>query len=324
MVEMEELILSNDTKRQKLFSLLGDLPDKTGGCNVKELKEEDKGTYILEVLLLDLNGIELVPAYFARPKNTNEKMPVVLFNHSHGGNYHVGKTELMQSNDYLQKPSFAEELTSRGYGVLCIDMWGFGERRGKAESEIFKEMLWKGQVMWGMMVYDQIRAVDYLLTREDIDPSRIATLGMSMGGLMAWWLAALDERVKVCIDICGQVEAQTLINNRGLDLHGLYSYVPALLKYFSTSEIQELIAPRAHLSTVGIEDSLTPYAGLNIIDEALTEVYNRAGTPENWKMVRYNCGHIETAAMRAEVLSFLQENLGFPRSIKSGSKGYSL
>ncbi|WP_342046285.1 dienelactone hydrolase family protein [Bacillus sp. OTU530] len=72
-----------------------------------------------------------------------------------------------------------------GYGVFGIDMLGFGERRGKTESEIFKELLWKGQVMWGRMIFDNIRALDYLETREDVDTSRIATLGMSMGGLMA-------------------------------------------------------------------------------------------------------------------------------------------
>ncbi|QNF26696.1 dienelactone hydrolase family protein [Metabacillus elymi] len=302
-------MISKGSQRKKLFSLLGDLPEKTDTVSVKKIRDLDKGTFLLEVLLLDLNGIDLVPAYFARPKKSNEKMPVVLFNHSHGGNYQLGKTELIQSSDYLQEPSFAEELTGMGYGVLCIDMWGFGERRGKAESEIFKEMLWKGQVMWGMMIYDNMRAVDYLMTRDDVDSSRIATLGMSMGGLMAWWLSALDVRIKVCVDIAAQVDAETLVENRGLDHHGFYSYVPSLLKYFRTSEIQELIAPRPHLSVVGNDDRLTPFAGLTIIDEALSQKYKQEGKSENWKMVRYQCGHIETAGMRAEICSFLQKNV---------------
>ena len=42
--------------------------------------------------------------------------------------------------------------------------WAFGERRGRTR-EIFKEMLWKGRVMWGMMVYDSIKAIDYIFTR---------------------------------------------------------------------------------------------------------------------------------------------------------------
>ncbi|MBZ5798130.1 prolyl oligopeptidase family serine peptidase, partial [Burkholderia contaminans] len=81
-------------------------------------------------------------------------------------------------------------------------------------------------VLWGMMLYDNRRLVDYMCQREDIDASRIATIGMSMGGLMAWWMAALDERIQVTVDICGQVDAHTLIAKRGLDHHGFYSYVP--------------------------------------------------------------------------------------------------
>jgi dienelactone hydrolase len=299
---------SQETKRKHLFSLLGDLPN-SDFLSVQTLNEIDKGKYILEVLLLELYENEKIPAFFARPKNAAGKLPVVLFNHSHGGQYHVGKTELIQSSAYLQQTSYAEELTSMGYGVLCIDMLGFGERRGKAESEIFKELLWKGQVMWGRMIFDNIRALDYLETRDDVDITRIATLGMSMGGLMAWWLSALDERVKVCIDITGMVDAETLVENRGLDHHGFYSYVPGLLKHFRTSDIQRLIVPRHHLSLAGNDDRLTPSAGLTIINEELMKAYVEAGVPGHWKMMRYNCGHIETAGMRAEACRFLQQNL---------------
>jgi pimeloyl-ACP methyl ester carboxylesterase len=300
---------SQETKRRKLFTLLGDLPERNQIPAAKTLAVLDKGDYLLEVLLVSGSGDEQIPAYFARPKETDGKLPVVLFNHSHGGNYHIGKTELIQSSDYLQKPSYAEQLTAMGYGVFCMDMLGFGERRGRAESEIFKELLWKGQVMWGRMLFDSITALDYVMSREEVDPSRVATLGMSMGGLMAWWLSALDDRIKVCIDIAAQVEAESLIQKGGLDHHGFYSYVPGLLKYFSTADIQKLIAPRSHLSLVGNHDKLTPYAGLGIIDEELTKEYTEAGLPENWKMVRYHCGHIETAGMRAEACSFLQTNL---------------
>jgi len=299
---------AQDVKRQKLFSLLGDLPN-SDFLRATTVNEVDKGHYVLECLLLEPYENEQIPAYFARPKEASGKLPVVLFNHSHGGQYHVGKTEMIQSGAYLQPTSYAEQLTSMGYGVFCIDMLGFGERRGKAESEIFKELLWKGQVMWGRMIFDNICALDYLETRGDVDSLRIATLGMSMGGLMAWWLSALEERVKVCIDITGMVDAETLVANQGLDYHGFYSYVPSLLKYFRTSDIQSLIIPRYHLSVAGNHDRLTPFAGLQIINEEMMSAYAQAGVPERWKMIRYNCGHIETAGMRAEVCGFLKNNL---------------
>jgi len=162
-------------------------------------------------------------------------------------------------------------------------------------------------VMWGMMVYDSLRALDYLCSRPEVDADRIATLGLSMGSTMAWWTAALDERVKVCIDLCCLTEFRALIEARGVDGHGVYYYVPGLLKEFSTSSINALISPRAHLSLAGRFDRLTPPAGLEEIDRELRQAYQRDGAPDAWQLRLYDCGHMETADMRARVMAFLED-----------------
>lgn len=295
-------------EREKLLGLLGDLP-KERPISAKLLKTEERDGYLLETVLLDLNGMEPVPAYVAKPLEGIGPFPLVVFNHSHGGNYGNGRKELINGAAYLQEPSFAKVLTSMGCAVCCIDMWGFNERGGKTESELVKEMLWTGRVMWGMMVFDNRRLLDYMCGREDIDPSRIATVGMSMGGLMAWWLAALDNRIKVTIDICGQVEARTLIAKRGLDHHGFYSYVPGLLKYFTTLDIQKLIVPRPRMSLVGKNDRLCPPEGVELLAEGLRHEYEAAGQPEHWQPILGGGGHMETAEMRAAWVPFLAEHL---------------
>ena len=159
------------------------------------------------------------------------------------------------------------------------------------------------------MVYDSLRAVDYLTTRPDVDPDRIATLGMSMGSTMAWWLAALDPRIKVCVDICCLTDFESLIESRGLDGHGVYYFIPSLLKHFTSAQINSLIAPRPHLSLAGNRDNLTPPAGLDRIVKELHEVYAAYGKVEHWKLLRFDVGHVETADMRSEVLSFLDLHL---------------
>ncbi|MED1741480.1 dienelactone hydrolase family protein [Bacillus swezeyi] len=294
--------------RDQLFKLLGDLPEKSN-IQANILKMEEKESFIVETLLLELNGIEPVPAYLAKPKSAKGRLPAVLYCHSHGGQYERGKKELVEGAEYLQSPPFADELTSLGFAALAIDHWAFGDRCGKTESETFKEMLWTGRVMWGMMVYDSIRALDYLETRDDIDKSRMAALGMSMGGLMAWWTAALDERISVCVDMCGQVDSETLIKTQNLDRHNLYSYVPGLVKHFSTAQIQSLIAPRPHLSLVGTADKLTPAMGVDIIEERLSFVYKEKNAGECYEVFRSHSGHIETAVMRHQALGFLKARL---------------
>ncbi len=293
-------------RRAALYALLGDLPDRHRPIAADVIATEERDGYVLETLLLDLNGIEPVPALYARPKGEVHRAPAVLYNHAHGGDYALGKREFVDGRGALQSPAYAKALTDLGYVALCIDSWNFGERQGRTESELFMEMLWYGRVLWGMMVYDSIRALDYLAARPEVDPTRLGTLGLSMGSTMAWWLAALDERVKVCVDICCLTDFQALIDAGGLGGHGIYYYVPGLLKHFTTAEINALIVPRPHLGLAGNLDPLTPAAGLDRIDAALRDVYAAAGAPDAWRMSRYDVQHVETPGMRAEVLAWLE------------------
>ena len=200
-----------ENRRQELYATLGDLPDRKRPIGGKKRTEEQRDGYVLETWDLDLNGIETVPAYLARPQVVSGRVPAVLFNHSHGGGYKIGKLEFVDGRSYLQPVPYAKELTGLGYVALAIDHWVFGERSHTTEADTFKAMLWQGQVLWGMMVYDSLRALDWLVERPEVDRSRIATLGISMGSTMAWWLAALDERVKVTVDICCLTDFHTLV-----------------------------------------------------------------------------------------------------------------
>jgi len=293
-------------RRAELYGLLGALPDRHRTIQGKKRGEDERDGYVLETWDLDLNGIETVPAYLARPRSASGRVPGVVFNHSHGGGYSIGKKEFVEGRSYLQPVPYARVLTDLGYVALCIDAWVFGERSHTSESDMFKAMLWRGQVLWGMMVYDSLRAVDFLLERPDVDPQRIGTLGMSMGSTMAWWLGALDPRIKVTVDINCLTDFQTLLDKKGLSLHGLYYFVPDLLNHFTTAQINALIAPRAHLGLAGLQDTLTPVEGLDIIDRELQQVYAREGHPERWKLLRYDVAHVETPEGRKEIIAFLQ------------------
>src|SRR5687767_15325290 len=116
-----------DTRRRELYGLLGDLPDRRKSVRVESVARERRSAYQLETLVLDLNGIEDVPAYFVRPLDVpaGKRLPTILYNHAHGGDYKLGKDELLKGNGYLQQP-YAEELARRGYNALCIDHWVFG------------------------------------------------------------------------------------------------------------------------------------------------------------------------------------------------------
>jgi len=300
---------ASDQRRQELYALLGRLPPRDRAVSARLVSTEDRGGYTLEKLILDLNGEQPAPAYFARPKGAAGKLPTVLFNHSHGGGYTIGKTEFIAGREYMGKPPYADFLTSLGYNALCFDTWIFGERSGRDELDFCKDMLWHGRVPWGMMVYDSLKAVDYLATRPDVDTARLGTVGMSMGSSMAQWAGALDPRLKVVVDICCLTDWHTLVEVGGLKGHGIYYYVPDLLNHFSTSQMNALIAPRAHLALAGNLDPLTPVAGLDRVDSELRQVYERAGHPENWQLLRYESAHLERPEMRTAIRRWFVEKL---------------
>jgi len=300
--------LSRQEQRALLYNLLGDLPPRDRNVTAQLLEQRHTRDYELEYLLLDLNGKEAAPAYFVKPKGASGKLPVILFSHSHGGNYALGKDELLLGNTYLPEPAYAKEFASRGWAALCIDHWLFGERNvpGRNELSFCKEMLWRGKVPWGLMVYDSLKALDYLTQRDDVDNDRIGAIGMSMGSTMSWWLAALDERIAACADICCLTDFDALIQQNHLDGHGIYYYVPNLLKHFSAAQINALIAPRPHLALAGDQDPLTPVEGLERIDRILRDVYAAHGKQEAWRLFVDHTAHFETPRMRSEALSFLE------------------
>jgi hypothetical protein len=309
--KIKRMFVNDDSRRSELYSLLGKLPPRNRKVSAQLVSSEDRGTYVLEKLVLDLNGEEPAPAYFAKPKDKAGKLPTVLFNHSHGGGYRIGKAEFIDGREYMGNPPYAEFLTSLGYNALCFDAWIFGERaRAQAELESFKQFIWQGRVLWGMMVYDALKAVDYLVTRPDVDASRLATVGMSMGSSIAQWAGALDPRLGVVVDICCLTDWHTLVEVGGLKGHGIYYYVPDLLNHFTTAQMNALIAPRPHLSLAGTQDALTPVKGLDVVDAELKKVYADAGHAEHWQLLRYDVGHQETPEMREQIRQWLMKHLG--------------
>ena len=294
--------------RENLYSLLGELPERDLPITACTMAIDENDSFFTEHLVLSLNGLEDVPAFFTRPKKAGP-YPAMLFSHSHGGRYHMGKNELLSPAPYGYPVSYAKAMAERGIACLAIDHWCFGERSGRTETATFKSMLWKGRVMWGMMVYDTLRAVDYLASRSDVDASRIGATGISMGSTMSIWTAALDTRIKTCIDLCCLTDFDEFEREGSLDAHGIYYYVPSLTKHFSMADICALIAPRPHLSTAGIYDRLTPVPGLEKIKAALDKVYAEQGAADGFKLITYPCGHLETRAMREDVLAFIDRTL---------------
>ena len=304
---------ANQTRRRKeLWSLLGDLPWDHKPAPPKLVRTEKHEGYTLERWVLDLNGFEPVPVLLLIPDHRQNPAPGLLFIHWHAGQYDLGKEQLLKGT--TAQPAYAPICVEKGLVTLAIDSWCFGERQHdrnghQGEEDAFKEMLWRGRVLYGMMMFDEFRALDYLAGRPEVDPHRLGAFGMSMGATKAWWLTALDPRVHSTMDVCCLTEYESLIAAHGLHEHGIYYYVPSLLKHFTSAEINALIVPRPHLSVNGRLDPLTPVVGVEKIRDELLPLYRKYGREADLHIELFDCAHQELPAMRAGILDWMDRYL---------------
>jgi hypothetical protein len=135
-------------RRADLWDLLGDLPWQHQPAPPKLVRTEEHDNYTLQRLVLDLNGIEPVPALLTIPKGLTRPAPGLLFIHWHAGMYGLGKEQLLKGTSV--QPAYAPVFAEMGFVTLAIDSWCFGERQHdpdghRGEEDAFELMLWRGQ-----------------------------------------------------------------------------------------------------------------------------------------------------------------------------------
>jgi dienelactone hydrolase len=301
--------------------LLGDLPELFAP-EVAIYQRQSKDGYKLERFTFD-NGIgDTVYGYVLIPSGREKRKPAILYHHYHGNKYKSGKEEVLTRAFPRLDFATGEALVREGYLVLCIDAYAFGERRfqgpagekeegRRTETSLFKMFLWQGRTLWGMMVRDDLLALNYLLSRPEVDAKRVAAMGMSMGSTRTWWAAALDERIKVAVSVACLTRYQNLIAQGQVKEHGIYYYVPNVLKEKIDAEsIIGLIAPRPHLTLTGDKDGGSPADGVQIINAYQEYLYKLYRKPENFRGVIYKgLGHQYTPIMWQETLNWLRKNL---------------
>jgi dienelactone hydrolase len=312
-----------ETKRQevrsRVWQLLGKLPARPQKLKVETLSREDRGFYTLEKFQFDNEAGATVPGYLLVPKKPSGPAPALLYCHWHGGQYDIGKEELFRASHTPEAPGPA--FAQRGFVVLSIDSYCFGERNGRGpggpaersgagEMSASKFNLWVGRTLWGMILRDDLMALDYLESRPEVDSKRIGVMGMSMGATRAWWLMALDERLKTGVPICCLTRYQNLIAHDWLKAHGIYYYVPQILNFFDTEAIVSLIAPRPVLFLDGDQDQTSPVDGIHAIEAAVRPVYRLYGQDSEFQSIVYpGQGHIYTPAMWTNTLEWMDKYL---------------
>jgi dienelactone hydrolase len=305
--------------RATLWKLLGDLPPLfTPQPKITAVERRDGFT--LEHFEFDNGANATVYGYLLIPESISSPAPAILYQHAHGGKYARGKDELFQDDPVGMARGSA--LVQAGYSVMAVDTYAFGERQyqgpshdlqsgGEAESAWFKKFLWEGRSLWGMIVRDDLLALNYLLTRPEVDLTRAGTTGMSMGGSRATWLTALDERIAVVIPVAQMTRYHDFAKRGDYNLHSIYYYVPrALQSGLDMEVIVSLTAPRPQTILIGDSDPLSPIEGVHKIDRFARQVYELYQASDKFQVIAYEgVAHAYTPEMFQAMLDSFHTHL---------------
>jgi dienelactone hydrolase len=305
--------------RARLWELLGALPPRPTKPVVKTLSREDRGDYVLDKVEFDNGAGEQVPGHFLLPKGGSAPHPAILYCHWHGDEYSIGKEEIFQKAHTPEAPG--PMFARRGYVVIAIDAPCFGERNGKGpggskalgsdgESTASKFNLWLGRTLWGMIVRDDLMALDYLTSRPEVDPGRIGVTGISMGATRTWWMMALDDRPKTAVPMACMTRYQNLIAHESLSAHGIYYFVPGMLRHFDTEAVIACAAPRPMLFMTGDQDAGSPADGVVAIGEAVKPVYRLYERESSFQNILYpGISHACTPVMWEKLQAWMDRQL---------------
>jgi dienelactone hydrolase len=238
---------------------------------------------------------------------------------------------------------WAEALARRGYVVITIDALYFGQRRLRIEQlqpdRVFAEVRgefttaataapasaeWTSAVnrvcgfyehltaktifaagaTWpGIHVWDDRRALDYLISRPEVDPDRVGCAGLSGGGIRTAHLVGADPRVRAaCVAGWMTGFAHQLRNH--LRNHTWMVYIPGLYRSLDLPDIAALHAPGALLVQQCRRDTLYPIAGMEASVRKLAAIYAKAGLPERFRGTFYDEPHSFTPAMQDEAFAW--------------------
>ncbi|QEL15219.1 alpha/beta hydrolase family protein [Limnoglobus roseus] len=232
--------------RAKLLAAWGGFPEKPCPLDVQKHGELKRDGYTVEKITIQTRpGVRMTANAYVPDKKG--KLPAILMVHGHWKG--AKQDPVVQSR--------CIGAAKLGFFVLCVDAFGAGERGvGKALGEYHGEMtaatlLPVGLPLSGLQVYENMRAVDYLLTRPEVDGDRIGITGASGGGNQTMYAAAMDERLKAAVPVCSVGNYQAYLGAACC----LCEVVPGALQFTEESGLLSMVAPRALMIVSATRDA---------------------------------------------------------------------
>ncbi len=307
----EDWLARQDHVRKKLTEIIGSFPEKAP-LNAKITGVVKRDGYRIEKILFESFPGYYVPGCLYVPEKIRGKIPAVL--HVIGHNQESFRSELYQV--------ISCNLARKGIMVFAIDPPGQGEHvqqydPGVKFSSVGYSVVehnyignWcflSGYSCAKYFIWDGIRAIDYLVSRKEVDIERIGVTGFSGGGTVSSYIGALDDRVKVAVPCSWSTANKRLLEKKGVQdaeaefYHGAVSGI-------SFEDLIELRAPKPTLLTFVSRDEYLCLQGAREAYDEASKAYRAFGRPENLAFVEDDSKHWLTPKIRLAIYSFFMKH----------------
>jgi cephalosporin-C deacetylase-like acetyl esterase len=302
--------------RESLREAVGPFPEKTP-LNAQVVRIIDKEGYRVEHIIYESQPGFYVTSSLFIPDGIKAKAPAVIYTSGH-------------TKDAYRDIAYQHmilNLVKKGFIVFAFDPVGQGERLEYYDPESGKSVLavstgehtYSGSQTFitggsqaRYMMWDGIRAVDYLLSREEVDPERIGITGMSGGGTQSAHIAALDGRIHAAAPSNYLTSFTRLLESIGPQ--DAEQTLPSGIKRgIDHADLLAVRAPKPALMLTTTRDAFS-IQGARETAREISRIYKAYGKEENFGMVEDDAGHVVTPKNREAMYGFFQQHLNNPGS----------
>jgi len=316
LASVEDWKSRQDQLKAILNRIVGPFPARTP-LNAKTVGAVSKKGFRIEKIILESMPNLFVTACIFIPDGLQGRGPAIL--------NLIGHTDIA-----FRAPSYQQlilNLVKKGFVVLAVDPIGQGERLQyfdsaakrsvvggpTTEHSYFGKQCWlNGSSAARYFTWDAIRAIDYLVSRPEVDPNRIGVTGISGGGTQTSYVAAMDDRVLAAAPACYICGLQRLFESIGpqdaeQNLNG------GVANGLDHADLLEVRAPKPTLVVATTRDFFSIQGARETVNEA-RRAFDALGGKDHLDMVEDDHGHGYTAKNRQAIYAFFQKYLSLPGS----------
>lgn len=304
--------------RAKLTELLGGFPVKRSPLQAQTLEVREFPEYVREKFVFQSRPGVAVLGYLLTPKAARAPHPAVICLPGHGRGVVdiVGIDE--RGLDRMEKAGyeydFAVQVAEHGMAAVAIEPMAFGCRRdaltrakgpGEAACQpVAGSALLLGQTLIGWRVYDVMRTIDWVESRSELNHRRIGCMGISGGGTVTLFAAAIDPRIQAAFASCSLNTFRDSIMSVS---HCIDNYVPGILNWAEMYDVAGLIAPRPFFAEGGEKDDIFPIGATRASFARVKQVYEVFGAGDLAGLETFDGPH---SFWGKKGLPFLAKHLG--------------